>query len=43
MNRHPSSLHGAVEAEGTARWHGMPPSAEITLPANGFAVFACDR
>jgi 1,4-alpha-glucan branching enzyme len=31
--------HGGISAEDVA-WDGMPASAEITLPANGFVVFS---
>jgi 1,4-alpha-glucan branching enzyme len=39
-DRNPVGNDGGVNAEAGADWDGMPASAEITLPANGFIVFA---
>ena len=39
-NHAPVGNGGAVSAEEGFGWNGMPASAEITLPANGFIIFA---
>jgi 1,4-alpha-glucan branching enzyme len=38
-NPEPIGNDGAVNADGAHGWDGMPASAAITLPANGFIVF----
>ncbi|EDZ98847.1 alpha amylase catalytic region [Burkholderia sp. H160] len=32
--------YGMVSAQDTFQWNGMPASAVVTLPANGFVIFA---
>ena len=39
-NPHATGNGGQVTADGDVGWDGMPASAAITLPANGFVVFA---
>jgi 1,4-alpha-glucan branching enzyme len=39
-NPSPAGNGGGVEADGPA-WDGMPASATVTIPANGFIVFGC--
>lgn len=41
LNPAPAGNHGAIDASSTP-WHGLPASAEITIPANGIVVFARD-